>query len=256
MSYLSRKQLRIGLYPDRLILAGHRGGLRPTTAWEGTVAVEAPDEARHWQPALDALPQALERFNADRRDVTVILSNHFVRYALLPWNAVLKGADEWLALARHRLAGVHGQASADWEIQVSETAPRGPRVACAIDKSLLDCVEATVAGSGAQLASVQPLLMAAFNRMRPRPGESRWLVIAETGRLTLVLVELGVWRAIRSRQVADDWRAELPQMLERKTAILGVEQPCEEVVVCTHELFDAQPETCTTCRWLPLQAVG
>jgi hypothetical protein len=98
--------------------------------------------------------------------------------------------------------------------------------------------------------------MAAFNRMRPRPGESRWLVIAETGRLTLVLVELGVWRAIRSRQVADDWRAELPQMLERKTAILGVEQPCEEVVVCTHELFDAQPEACTTGRWLPLQAVG
>ena len=237
MSRSLRSQVRIGLTPGQLIVARTRGGWRRAAAEKEIIAIEATHDTGSWHAAVEALPAQLAAGAA----VTVVLSNHFVRYALLPWNAALKSADEWLALARHRLSGVHGHASEDWEIQVSETAPKGPRVACAIDRTLLDSVEATVAGSGAQLASVQPLLMAGFNRMRPRPGESRWLVIAETGRLTLVLIELGIWRAIRSRQVAEGWRAELPHMIERKTAILGVEQPCEEVVVCTHDLFDAQP---------------
>lgn len=241
MSFLSREQLRIGLFPDQLILAGRQRGLRRTTTWEGTVPVAASDDPRHWQPAVDTLAAALGEFNPGKREVTVILSNHFVRYSLLPWNAALKTADEWLALARHRLSSAHGDAISEWEIQVSETAPKGPRVACAIDKPLLDTVETTIVGSGARLASMQPLLVAAFNRLRPKAGESCWLVIAEAACLTLVLIELGNWRAIMSRQVGEEWRAELPGMLERESAILGLEQPYDEVVVCTRDLFDTQP---------------
>ena len=54
-----------------------------------------------WRAALDALPAALAGFHG--HDVSVVLADQFVRYALLPWNAALKSAEQWLALARHRL---------------------------------------------------------------------------------------------------------------------------------------------------------
>ncbi len=249
--------MRVGLCPDRLVVSRRPRGLRPTAAQSRIVAVEQQNGATPWQPAVDALPSALA-LASGRPEVTVVLSNHFVRYALLPWIPALKTDDEWLALARHRLALVHGQTAEDWVVRCSETAPRGTRVACAVDRALIEALEQKVTDSGAALVSVQPYLMAAFNHIRGTIGsESGWMVIQEPGRLALALIQQGNWTALRSRGFRrgdDNWLALLPEILQRESAVLGLEQPCTRVLVYTSEAFETAPDG--TFSMQPLPAAG
>ncbi len=224
-----RHRIRVGLAPERIVLAGYSGGMRPSLARAEALCVEPRAGAARWQAAVDALPALLAQPGCS---VTVILSSQLVRYAVLPWNAALKGEDEWLAYARHRLQSVHGAAIEDWDFRVCATAPHGPRLVSATDRALLDALEAAVGAAGGTLESVQPYLMAAFNRAAPIPGDtSFWLVIEEPGRLTLALIQDGSWRSVRSRRVDARWRHELPAILERESAALGLEQPCTEVAL-------------------------
>jgi hypothetical protein len=234
-----RDQLRIGLGSKWIALAGYGRGFRPSLNRKEIIAVESSEDAASWQAAVDALPAALASQGRRRTDVTVILSNHFVRYALLPWNAALKTHSEWLALARHRFGTVHGPLAEDWVIRITETGRECPRIASAIDRTLLTALERNISGRAA-LVSVQPYLMAAFNRLRALMGEaSCWLVVEEPGRLTLALIENGVWRAIRTRRKDEFWRMTLSEILERESALLALEEPCTKVIVCTHIPFDA-----------------
>jgi hypothetical protein len=249
--------VRIGLCPDRLVVSRRHRGLRPAVAQQQIVAGEPPSGAAPWQPSVDALPSALV-LASGRPEVTVVLSNHFVRYALLPWIPALKTDDEWLALARHRLALVHGQTAEDWVVRCSETAPRGTRVACAVDRALIEALDQKITDHGGALVSVQPYLMAAFNHIRAAiGGESGWVVIQEPGRLTLALIQEGNWTALRSRgfrRADDNWRAMLPEILQRESAVLGLEQPCSRVLVYTPEAFETGPDGMFAMEALPAAA--
>jgi hypothetical protein len=206
----------VGLCPDRLLV--RRGGAAQA------LGVAPADGASAWRAAVEALPLALGE-RAPRR-LDVILSHHFVRYALLPWNAALKTDDAWRAYAEHRLAAIHGAPAAPWALRVAATAPRGARIACAAEQALIDALQAKLRERGVRLASVQPHLMAAFNRSRRRlRGASCWLVVEEAGRLALALIERGAWRALRSRRVDARWRDALPTLLAREGALLGRESP-------------------------------
>ena len=243
MSRMWRDRLRIGLCPDRLILAAWRRGLRPAPGRMDVVPLEGGADAGGWQRAVEALGPALASVAARPCDVTVVLSNHFVRYALLPWNAALKTGAEWHALARHQFESVHGQA-AGWDLKVAPTGARGARIACAVETSQHESLEQKVGGTGVKglaLASVQPYLMAAFNRIRSRIGrEPCWLLIVEPGCMAMALLESGSWRALRSRRIDAGWRTALAGLLERESALLGLEEPCRRIAVHAHEEADAE----------------
>ncbi len=170
-----------------------------------------------------------------------MLADQFVRYALLPWSDTLKTHAQWMALARHRFCAIHGPIANDWEIKFAETAPAGPRLACAVDAPLVDALAEKFSGTGVQLVSVLPFLVAAFNRVRHMTGGSCWLIVEEPGRLTLALFLRGVWVAIRSRRCdncADSrWRESLPEMIARESALLGLDEPCTRVIVCAQGPF-------------------
>jgi len=210
------ERVSVGLCPERLLVS--RG------AATQVIGVAPVDGASAWRAALDALPVALGE-RAPRR-LAVILSHHFVRYALLPWNAALQSEDAWRAYAEHRLAAIYGAPAAPWALRVAATAPRGARIACAVEQALIDALQTKLRERGVRPASVQPHLMAAFNRSRRRlRGASCWLVVAEAGRLALALIERGAWRSLRSRRVDARWREALPQLIAREGALLGEEAP-------------------------------
>ena len=230
MSLLWRNRLRISLGADRLVL-------RATKSRTSTLPVQVDPNQPDWRGAVDALPAVLAEHR--NHDVSVVVADQFVRYALIPWNAALRSEDQWMTLARHRLSAVHGAAAAEWEIKLTETAPMGPRLACAVDRALIEELAAKFVSANARLSSVQPFLVAAFNRIRGTIGNgSCWLVIEEPGRLTLGFIQRGTWVAIRSRRTDARWREMLPEIIERESAFLALAEPCTRVIVCAQDAFD------------------
>jgi len=225
LSWLKKKPLRIGVGAKRLMVSGAK-----------PLELAAGDG---WRPALDALPEILKAHRG--REAALVLADQFVRYALLPHNDAVKSPEQWLALARHRFGALHGAAAAAWEVKVTETAPFGPRLACAVDRELIEGLASILVTNQIRLVSVQPFLVAAFNRIRQTVGNgSCWIVVEEPGRLTLALLQRGAWVAIRSRRSDERWRMVLPEILERESAFLGLDQPCTRVIVCAQGEFDPE----------------
>lgn len=252
---LWRDQVRIGLGPDRLIFAGYRRGVHPRLVRKDIIAVHPDDAQPFWQAAIDALPAALAASGPEKPEVTVVLSNCFVRYALLARNSAVRTEAEWLAFARRRLASVHGQVTEGWEVRLTETVRNGPLIACAVDSALLDALQSKVAEGRATLSSVQPYLIAAFNRIRPKIShESCWLLIEEPGCLMLVLVRSGQWLSLRCRHVEADWRADFAEILERESAFLALDEPCTKVMLYTPTAFEA--DSCSGYQLRDLTLAG
>jgi len=156
----------------------------------------------------------------------VVLSNHLVRYAVLPWSAALSSEDEWMAYARHIFGETYGAEAAGWRIQICEGSRRKSRAACSADAALLDSI-----ASVERVVSIQPLLMAAFNARRSEFGqEPGWFVLHETGRLTLGLIADGEWKVLRNRRAAENWRDSLQDLLHRETEASGA-AACGRVVL-------------------------
>jgi hypothetical protein len=229
LSWLKKKHLRIGLQARRILVSGGKG-----------VDVPAGED---WRAAVEALTPVLKAQTC--REASVVLADQFVRYALLPWSAAVKTSEQWLGLARHRFNALHGAVAAGWDVKVTETAPMGARLACAVDRELIERLAMAFTSSNLLLVSVQPFLVAAFNRLRSGirslvGNETCWIVVEEPGRLTLALIQRGAWVAIRSRRSDERWRIVLPEILEREGAFLGLDQPCTRVIVCAQGEFDTQ----------------
>ncbi|HJT62692.1 MAG TPA: hypothetical protein VJ797_13560 [Burkholderiales bacterium] len=225
LSWLKKKPLRIGLGAKRIIVSGGKA-----------VELQAADD---WRGALSALPEILKAHRGS--EASLVLADQFARYALLQHNDAVRTSEQWLALARHRFGALHGAVAADWEVKVTQTAPFGARLACAVDRELIEQLAITFVTTGVKLVSVQPFLVAAFNRIRKTVGNgSCWIVVEEPGRLTLALLQRGAWVAIRSRRSDERWRVVLPEILERESAFLGLDEPCTRVIVCAQGEFDPE----------------
>jgi hypothetical protein len=174
-------------------------------------------------------PDGIEVFESTKfgEDVTVVLSNHFARYTIVPPQPDAT-AEEELALARFQFAKIHGERAKGWEVRLSR-AGGGARLACAIDASLLERLKACFPNGGkARLKSVQPALMAAYNACRKRiPREGAWLLMTEPGRSCLARVAPGGWGSVHNSADAD-WEAQIER--ERSRAAMPL-----PTVVLKHE---------------------
>jgi hypothetical protein len=140
-----------------------------------------------------------------RVGVTVVLSNHFVRYAVLPADTGAATPDEELALARFQFAKIHGERAKTWEVRVCDG------LACAIDSALLQDIKRMFKGK-ARLVSVQPRLMAAYNGARRRiPREGAWLLLAERGRTCVARLAAHGWASVYNGRETD-----ADELLERE----------------------------------------
>lgn len=213
MSLLFPERLVVSLEPHAVAAVRLSGGPKPRVLARRRVDADPEFGAEPWHGALDALKRESQVWKAARTQVEVVLSNHFVRYAIIgPQDAA--SADELVALARFQFTKIHGERAKGWEVRVSRS--RGAaQLACAVDAALVAELKACCAGK-ARLVSVQPHLMSAFNRWRGRiPKEGAWLALGEPDRVCLALLGAGGWRALhnaRGRAETGDWN----ELIERE----------------------------------------
>jgi len=242
-------QLGIALFPERLVLARASGGFRRRLVHKEIVAF-APSKPgmSPWQPAVDALAAKVAAGALAKADVTLILSNRFVHYTLVPWSDTLGSKEEELAFARHCFARVHGSEAEGWGIKLSGTKPRKPGLACAVEQSLIEALSTLMNPLASRYRSLQPHLMASFNRWRARLGERpAWLVVAEPGLLCLALLQDGCWQSVRTIKVGADWINELPSVLAREECLVDSPMQCDEVLLFAPDA--AQPLMLEAGKW-------
>ena len=225
MSRLWPERIAVALAPAALGVVRARGPAR-------VVACDSRLGPEIWSGALAALQKEVLEWQNAKTAVTVVLSNHFLRYALVPRDPALRAGAEDLAYARHAFAKIHGERSAGWEVLLDDE-PRAPlRVACAIDGELRRGLQACFAdGTKARLASVQPYLMAAFNRCRRQlAAPAAALLLVEPGRACLARLAHGRWTGLRNLRGEYEAPEACTALLEREQALDG-DAPGREVLV-------------------------
>jgi hypothetical protein len=108
------------------------------------------------------------------------------------------------------------------EYRWSADRPNAPWLASAIDAQLIVEIGASCSGASVRLASVQPYLMAAFNRCRGYLKNAPvWIVLPEHGRVCFASIAKGEWQAVTCRSLGADWQRELTRLLERERVLTG-----------------------------------
>lgn len=227
MSRLWAERLRIGLAPARVELVrlgpGGHGRRRQPLAVEVAPAPGQPV----WAGALAALEQALPGIARAGDAAAVVLSNHLVRYLVIGWQPEIGTAGELEDLARLRFENTFGEAARDWTVRCSEGGWGKASVACAVDTALVAGLRACLERHELRLASLQPLLMAAYNDLRRALPPSAALTILEPGRLCLALRRAGAWTEVSSRRAP----ADAVLAVEQELATLGPNEAPEQLDV-------------------------
>ena len=192
MSLSWRERILIALEPQAVHAVRAKSGEKRSGAWPEGLA-----------PVLAGWPSA---------EVSVVASNRLVRYVVVPRTAGVSGDAEELALARHHFIRVHGERSRDWDVRYS----RETGLASAIDAGLIRDLQERLSRAKHRLISLQPYLMAAFNRLRARvPKDGAWIVLPEAEATCVALYANGSWAG-----VALD-RAGAKESLERERMRMG-----------------------------------
>jgi len=161
VSRLWSERLCIALLPDRMAWVIPARGWGKRIRAQGSVPVPAAAEGQLWQAALEVLQRELPNIPIARGEVSVVLSNAFVRYLAINSSTALSNIEERLALARHDFQKIHGVLAEAWEIRIG--AGEQNYLAAAMDGELLVQLRHCFAATRLKLHSVQPYAVAAFN---------------------------------------------------------------------------------------------
>jgi len=221
---LWRDLYRVVLQPGQVSLHRIARG-RVSKATDMSVAVDVRlGESPSWRGALFELEQIVSGMNSEKFDVEVVLSNHFVRYDILPWSDALLDADESMAMAAIRFEEVYGERAAGWDVRLSDAGYGESRMACAIDHELVEGLSEVFGKTSLKLISIQPFLMSAFNQCREQLQERSFLLLLEEpGRIGLAQVKDGQWFRIRTMPVNES-ADELPVLLRREVLQNGLDE--------------------------------
>ena len=249
MSRLWPDRLLVSLEPGAVALARVTGGFKQQLIGKRVLECDPAFGTEPWQGAVAALGSALQSLRGERLRVTVVLSNHFVRYILVPFDAAAVSPSEELALARFHFAKVHGERANAWDIRVGAGARGEPRLASALDAGLIEALRAHFPRQGKpRLASVQPYLMSAFNLWGRAIARDAWLLLIEPQRACCARLNArGDWQAVQAARGEFTTPEEWARLLDREGLRTGT--PAAASTVLVHAPGAGAPANGTANQW-------
>ena len=190
--------------------------------------MENPDS--QWSDAVHTLEVALTELTKKPSYAQVILSNHFMRYTMVPWNESLSNETEEIVYAKYCFSQLYGISADSWDLRIHQDYAGAPQFVSAVEGELLQTLRTVFVTAKIKLKSVQPHLMTAFNNCHASlKNHDAWLVLFEQGNLCIGLVQKGHWLSVRTIKVRNDWLAKLPDILDRESSLTELDLPSEEV---------------------------
>jgi len=212
VSPLWRDEIGIFLAPHKLALTRMARGVRPRSAGEVAWTNDIVEDT-HWAAPLAALDGLLAKREWQGAVGRIVISDQWVRYAIVPYSAALSGEEERLTHARHVLTGIYGEVVSHWSVTLSDSRPGSPQVACALPANLLEELHLVLARHRVPLRSLQPQLVSAYNHWRSKlPDGGAWFVSIEQGSLAAARLAPGGWDRVHSVRIGADWTVELRRL--------------------------------------------
>ena len=136
------------------------------------------------KPIVDALSKKQKILK--NQQVKVILSNHLVRFCVVPWHDKVVSAADWQAIAQQVFRQQFGAVASEWRIAISFAKYGETMLAAAMDDSLYIQLENCAKQFGFTIDSIEPLLAALLNQTAFNPAQPySWALIAEPQRVLL-----------------------------------------------------------------------
>jgi hypothetical protein len=214
--------LEVTLHPEhirvkRSALLPGRGGGEQVWPVAGGAAGDEP-----WRAALQRLDDVLGEARAAQAALRVMVSDHFVRYALIPWSAELVADSERMAFARLTMREIFGPAADLWELCLDQQPAGQSSFAAAMDRALLAGLRDLSHKHRLRLRAVKPMLSARVQRQQRNLKESSFCFASlEAGRLMLAFYGDRGWCAVRGRLLGDAPGEELAAALKQEAAASG-----------------------------------
>lgn len=177
--------------------------------------------AAGWQPAVQSLQGLLEQTAWQQADLWLVLSNEYVRYAVVAIDPKLKHVSARDAYARLQMEQRFGEMIDKWALKISYCS-RNAAVVSAVEHSLLEEIE-RIALNKVRWVSLQPHLMTVYNRL-PSSADAQVtaLLLAEHDRLLLALFDKNGWHSVINRRVAVIDSAAVQGLINSEMAIHGL----------------------------------
>lgn len=154
----------------------------------------------------------------------VVLSNAFVHYAVLPWNAEITNKTERAAYLQHTFVNQFGDTSKHWHLSAYAAGYSKASIASGVNQALLAQLEATFYAAEMPLKVVNPLLMQATNQAlahlrKHKLPQSFWLACVENQHLVLALLMDGDWKSVRNMAAEVDLSAQIKTQIQREAVL-------------------------------------
>lgn len=229
MSLLRRNRISAFLSPHRVELVRLQRHVKPGQAERQVAACERAGEGIAWGAALAQLKRMLPAGSG--AEIHVLLSNHFVRYAVIPPQSGIETPSELQAYAAFQMREIYGERTGEWELTISSWDPATGAVCAAVERGFLQELEELAGSQRMKLKYVEPYFTSVFDHWHDRFGKGRaWFALIETGRLCLALLEGGAWLRILNQRILDDVEEELLVALEREALLFSAPAGTSEQV--------------------------
>lgn len=174
-----------------------------------------------WRASVDRLAAALAEPGITG-SLHVVVSDHFLRYALIPWNENLVADNERLAFARITFGEIYGGMAGDWAVALDQQPAGQPSLAGAIDRTLQLALAQLAARRGVRLRALRGTLAERINRhRRALLPASFCLASLEPGRVTLAFRKESSWFAVRTRRMEASAPETFGSVLKQEAAAVG-----------------------------------
>ena len=155
----------------------------------GRAAIVAHQERRLAEPwagreaasCVAEVEGLLEQSGWNAGALSVCISDHFVRYVMLPWRPGLRAYADWEAYANHQLDARYGT-KRPCELRIAPAPAGANRFVAATDTELLRQLRDLAARRGLRVAGLEPNACRVANRFRRRLGRRAHLLGAGADR--------------------------------------------------------------------------
>lgn len=220
---LRRKELRVVLCPDKVIILVWKNGLRRSVISQAILPA-TPANASDWRPAMVILEQWLTENDLGKADVKILLSSCFIRFAMMPFSGDVSDYAERLIVAGLLLESIYGETAKQWKLTLDNEVYGEPCMVAAMDSALWDTLNQMVAPRQLRVVFIQPYVASVINAYAKKIQDGDGLLaVVESGQAALVDIRdkkiVGVRKTMLS---GNSGEAEIAGLLHRETLISGL----------------------------------